>query len=626
MVDSSDLGVIENSWDLWKFLLDYAGLDPDGYDQELVLDLKLRLRLPLDEGVELADLLKKNRVSTEDFLTAFFKSIEPYVGMYRDVLLFFQKEGIKFSDNMVQIKFDFGKISDELEINLEHFKRIMRILTEITADLLVYPKDQRFVWGITNILWKYSQNPPEDDHAKRWDEEYERGYFSLPLPELPPVGDEEIDATLGLAWNIWVDVITEIMRYTSETCRQKRWWSFYEEETRGETVTGEKGRGWDPKTLLILDSDYWPNRTLRGLFNLTEAIITGKIHQDELRQTIEELKKHLSVVQRVVSKKTVSQLLELLDLPFWKKRYLLYQVWILTQLLRALDAYNREVHIVNNKISFKWTGSHLGTIYTRHGRIHVWSELRSPFYAPIGKGRKRGIKPDYSLTMEPITEPETTLIAIECKQYKRGDARNFMSAVVDYARGLPNARVILVNYGAIPPSLHEVLKDKFGDVKGRIYLIGHMRPGVALSFENFRKAIIDGIPPPERTLETMEVLGTLNERDEIEVIAVDISGSMDDALSSFQVKNLLNFLVSIYNSATLVAVDTTIRGKWSNPREGINHLLKLDRSRGTDLPEALKGYKHLEDKMILITDKQGLEQILGCLNPKILVVLGEARY
>ncbi len=78
--------------------------------------------------------------------------------------------------------------------------------------------------------------------------------------------------------------------------------------------------------------------------------------------------------------------------------------------------------------------------------MHVWSELKSPFYAPIGKGRKKGIKPDYSLTLEPITEPETTLLTIECKQYKRGDAKNFLAAVVDYARGLPSSKVILMNY------------------------------------------------------------------------------------------------------------------------------------------------------------------------------------
>jgi hypothetical protein len=89
----SDGGILKNSWDLWNALIG-NGLDSFFYDREFLNGntsfdgLGTHLSLPLTKG-NIVSVLKKNNVSTNTFINAFFKTLQPYAQMMNDLCEFF---------------------------------------------------------------------------------------------------------------------------------------------------------------------------------------------------------------------------------------------------------------------------------------------------------------------------------------------------------------------------------------------------------------------------------------------------------------------------------------------------------------------------------------------------------
>ena len=105
--------------------------------------------------------------------------------------------------------------------------------------------------------------------------------------------------------------------------------------------------------------------------------------------------------------------------------------------------------------------------------VEIWTELKTIYASPIGKSRKKHIQPDYTLAVQPISEPSSSIAVIECKQYKKNNTKNFSDAVIDYANGRPKANVFLTNYGPISKN---VLSKLNTDITSRSHLLEYVRP------------------------------------------------------------------------------------------------------------------------------------------------------
>ena len=210
----------------------------------------------------------------------------------------------------------------------------------------------------------------------------------------------------------------------------------------------------------------------------------------KLRNDLERFFSQLPTLE-IEAETLVQYLKEFLQLPLWKHRYELYSVWIATQILDSLENNSVKIHQVNNTLKFSFSGTHFATIDDCEPRLHIWTELRSPLDNPVGKGRVKSIQPDYSLVTDPITSPESSLLVIECKQYRRPSTKNFSAALSDYARGGPNAHVILVNYGSAKQS---ILDSVDATVRSRTSLIGMMRPGSIEAQKKFRQLVQESLP------------------------------------------------------------------------------------------------------------------------------------
>jgi hypothetical protein len=66
--------LLQSASDVWKFLKEEGGLNTNLYDADLVEEL--RVRLSVSNRYSFEEVLKNT--STEDFIAAFFQTVQPY--------------------------------------------------------------------------------------------------------------------------------------------------------------------------------------------------------------------------------------------------------------------------------------------------------------------------------------------------------------------------------------------------------------------------------------------------------------------------------------------------------------------------------------------------------------------
>jgi len=252
----------------------------------------------------------------------------------------------------------------------------------------------------------------------------------------------------------------------------------------------ENKYSWNPTILAQIDHDCWAGSFAEKIFSTIEELenldpISKQEYSFQLIKALENIFNEIPTIE-LEEDIIVNDLKDFLSLPIWKKRYELYSVWVSSQIIESLKDNPYRVHSYNESILFSFSGTHLATFDNFSPRLHIWSELRSPLENPVGKGRTKAIQPDYSLIMDPVTNFETSILVIECKQYKTPSKKNFVNALTDYAKGRINSNVILVNYGKIND---EIIKEIPIELRNRTFLIGNMRPMSLESISRFKEIV-----------------------------------------------------------------------------------------------------------------------------------------
>ena len=480
--------LLEDSASIWRFLKLHGGLDIKSYDEDLEQDLRSHLSLPAAGDFE--DQLRSSTVGVESFLSAFFRVIHPYAEMMADLLRMFERAGARETNQNLAVRFDFGKDLPELCFDLSQFRQWCEVWSRVAGVFLVNLWNHDTIWMLNGIL--RIMNPQvADSKATQWLTQYGQckmwPRFRLPSPRS---GDQELDEVLQQAWRVWLTVVEESAAYGESRDDLRRSRNARNEQHDGDDTRESTGRHWPVNLLASIDSDGWAGSFASGAYHHAEQI--SALPPNEKRSSAGKLQNALEEVLRRVPKiemegETLVRTLEdFLQLPIWRRRHELYSAWIGSQLLDALDGNGVRIHHVDGRLFFSFSGTHLATVAEIDPILHVWAELRSPLSRPIGKGRKANIQPDFSLIRDPITAPEMSVLEVECKQYKTASSRNFCSALTDYAKGRPNAHVILVNYGPADQSLLDKVEPT---VRHRTSIIGSMRPGSNHAQERFREIV-----------------------------------------------------------------------------------------------------------------------------------------
>jgi hypothetical protein len=161
-------------------------------------------------------------------------------------------------------------------------------------------------------------------------------------------------------------------------------------------------------------------------------------------------------------------------------------VWVASRIADALHDLSFEWHPDGDTLRFPFSGAELATLLGGDGSTHIfWTEKRTALAGGGLFGRKH-IQPDYRIMTVPTHRNDATTLVVECKQYRNWSRKNFGAALDDYAKGCPNAPIVLVNYGPTDPSILDLVDASRRD---RTFLVGDFKPGENAALDRFRELI-----------------------------------------------------------------------------------------------------------------------------------------
>ena len=458
---------IATSVDLWKEIEQVAQFEHKAYDYALLEQIRSNLHfLP---KANMKKYLKQHNTSCEELLGAVLDALLPFSQMLKDLLKMFEDARAQQTAHNLKIKFDFSKYNSYYEINLDQFKQQFRSSEKIwqCIDCLIPLKPWDLVYGVRKTgldATMVKLDPPED--VQLWQQEYRRkrenNTWPEWLPEQPKTGDSLWDEQIAI---IWEAIEMSMAKYRQE------WTPDWHSRKQTDHCF------WQAET------DYWIGCLVEtiGVQVMEFHRLPEEVKRANAAQYAQCYKKAvqecgLTKVSVVTKKETI---IEILNLPFWRKRYELYSAWVATQIVDTLYDKDIAYNVQDNTLSFSFGGSKIATCNAFEPPLDIWTEVRTPYATPKGGNRKCHIQPDYTLVVADAGDASAkdihkSLAVIECKQYKRHNRRNFLYAVDDYARGRPNAEVLLVNYGRITKPLIDEVEP---DIRQRVGFYEQVYPG-----------------------------------------------------------------------------------------------------------------------------------------------------
>ena len=126
----------------WNFLVKHGGIELQGRDEGLDVTICRRL----DHTAPSLEYALA-RATMEAFTSAFFEAIEPYVGMFKDILHFFEKADATQGQDQWTLRVD------DLDLDLEHFRQSIADWTKTAhSELMVPAVDFYGVWALLKKL------------------------------------------------------------------------------------------------------------------------------------------------------------------------------------------------------------------------------------------------------------------------------------------------------------------------------------------------------------------------------------------------------------------------------------------------------------------------------------------
>ena len=482
----TELGSALELWDCFRKTADFKSNE---YDKQLLIEIKKGLGF--DDKSNIRTEIQTNGTTPQQLLAVLLKSLKPFSLMMSDLLKMFEDAGAQYTDNNIQIQFNFEDATTNFDLNLEHFRVYHEELVK-TVDYelqleLSNPWDD-FVYPLGNMVdpkakYKNFSFGAIPDAIAQWLEKYRNENDKWPdsIPQPPKCGIERID---NLIADIWLIPKAACDLYNK--CYQSdlgRWKSL-----------DKKGTEFESR-FYSNEIDFWIGGFVEQICYFINKIIyierAGNPNSsiEKLGDMLEIYRDKMPIVS-IESAQLLKKFQNLLNLPIWEKRYALYSAWVSTQIISAFEKDKVRFNVVNGILSYAFGGSTIAFIEQDTYELKLIAELRTPFDGVKGHGRKHNIQPDYSLCIYDETEPRNTVLVVECKQYKRPSRRNFTEAVEDYAGGRPTAQIMLVNYTSIPDSFRSKLSQS---VSERVPYFDKLAPGDK-SCEIFRKAVKESLP------------------------------------------------------------------------------------------------------------------------------------
>jgi hypothetical protein len=119
-------------------------------------------------------------------------------------------------------------------------------------------------------------------------------------------------------------------------------------------------------------SDFWDIGMIAGMQDLARQVASGPMAEGTVLQTLDDALRNIEWGD-VWVEHTFQELLDLLNLPVWRRRHELYSVWVGTRMLSVIKhaVPDMRFHTVDGTLSFEFGGSRLA-----YGQscVLLWSE------------------------------------------------------------------------------------------------------------------------------------------------------------------------------------------------------------------------------------------------------------
>lgn len=470
--------LITTASDLWNEISKTAQFQHKEYDMNMLQEIRGKLGLPSNGSIPV--LLKKHKVSCEELLNAVLSCMQPFGEMLNDLYAMFQRAGAQQSNHNLKIQFDFNRNKETFATDLDFFRQqtesANQHIAQAIAEIPVHPFE--LCWKIKSIWQPNYLNVPQTmypEDIQKWLQDYEacsRGSWPDYVPNKPTTGYPELNEQIENLWRILTNSL----------------WKYRNLGRNGNQPRAEDVDFWNAEI------DRWIGSYVRTICNL---LIFFQISDPEQHATFaasasQEISHIISrcPMNHVTMEEIRRAVEDILNLPFWKKRYELYSVWTCSQILSAFPQNGVLYHVKDNTLSFSFSGSHIATLSSYDPPLELWAEVRTYYASPKGQTRKSHIQPDYTLAIGDAYNENQSIAVVECKQYKKYNRKNFLNAAEDYAGGRPNSNVFLVNYGPIASSLKDSTEEKYRD---RIQFFGFVMPSTqeTLAFQKSLKEAVD---------------------------------------------------------------------------------------------------------------------------------------
>ncbi len=604
--------ILYSAKDAWEVLVSRGGLEVDGRDAPLVDELTARLSFgtisQIANGSLIGDDTRRpvlndvlERVNIEQLVNALFGLVRPYTGMIRDLLDYFTHARV--TQGPGQWKLALTSETESLEVDLEHFKEYLKIAETRHLPLDVPVLEQRQFWSIKDAFddepdewgWRLPigrRATTQDTDSGPWLSAAkagtnDRAVEAPPWLPVPPVVSRMLARNDGLkdAAAVFLELASTVQAHVPNYTVMYQGMS----ELRKEVPDGI----W---SCLQTEHDRWIETMVA---NFAAFEIASTAEQTSIAEKLNELFKG---VQRKVGEFMLSfeDLLAYLNLPIWKRRYELFSAWLLTQFLKAMHDHDIELHSEDGKLTFGFHATKLATIHSLGKPVTIYGERRIRAANLKSSKRKTGIQPDYTVWTD---ETDCCNIAIECKHYKQPSYENFRNALDDYAGNLPNARVILCNYGPIPVLTRLESRDR-GASKRR-FVFGDFYPGNHEAIKAFQKAVREVFGNPISAQDAQKEVRSRR------VLALDISPSMRDMLGNKVVQEEIGEIARELGITHFAAVDDELRALEEADSRRIDWLVDKAGSASTDLGPAAKTLSSKASEVYFVTDDDGVRSLAG---------------
>jgi hypothetical protein len=498
---------IESADVLWEHIKQRGGLDLDRYDAGV--EREIRHRLNVADTVRLNDHLRTASVSPTTLLVAFFAAVAPYTKMYRQILALLEHIGASHGESNLRVRFDFATNAGPLEFDLNHFREEVQRIQRILAPVAVEYWQAKALLDVTRALsrvqnWKDSSNqlPPE---VNRWCQAFDdaesarqRGFQTQWPPaslDPPHLDDPAVATDVARVWALWKAFVSQLGVSTTRPFSDLDAVTLVLRDGQELQVESDTDQPAPPisNILFTINHDRWPQFVVRGVYNLAAHLRRGTPEGlDAASELAATIGKH--PVESRTLEKILTDLDELLRLPVWQRRPELYAMWVLTQLVNAVEDISvlDEFNVQNGCFDVPFKDTCIARATQIEPTLEIVAEMRSPLDNPMGKGRVAGIQPDFAVVKVADTE-RTVVLVVECKQYRVAAPKRFREALTDYARGAPLAEVVLVNYG---PAKHTITEQMENELANRAHPIGEFRPDSSTdSLSKFRGLAVSALRP-----------------------------------------------------------------------------------------------------------------------------------